>query len=93
MFNKFIVGNEKSIIGATAAGIVSLLGQVGVSGQMTLKEAIYSLVTALFTHLTVWTSTNTAKVVPTMVVPTDTVSDVSSPPMHIPIINADQSSS
>lgn len=59
MFNKLIIGNEKAIIGAIAAGTVSLLGQVGVSGQMTVKEAVYSLLTAAATHVTVWTSTNT----------------------------------
>lgn len=71
MFSKFIMGNEKAIIGAISAGIVSLLGQVGVSGQMTIKEVIYSLVTALFTHATVWSSTNTAKATPNVVTPTE----------------------
>lgn len=60
MFKKYILGNEKAIIGSLAAGIVSLLGQVGVNGQMTVKEAIYSVLTLVATHAAVWTSTNSS---------------------------------
>lgn len=58
IFKNRIVGNEKAVVGGLTAGILSLLALVGVSGQMTVKEAVYALVTWLFTHVLVWTSTN-----------------------------------
>lgn len=61
MFNKFLVGNEKACIGGVSAAAISLLGQLGVNGQLTLKEAVYAVVTWVFTHLVVWVTTNTPK--------------------------------
>lgn len=58
MFNKLIAGREKAVIGGASAGVLALIGQLGVNGQMTLKEAIYALVTWVFTHIMVYVSTN-----------------------------------
>ena len=61
MFNKYLVGNEKAIVGGLGAGVVSLLGQFGVSSQLTLKEALYSVLTWIVTHVLVYHTTNTPK--------------------------------
>jgi hypothetical protein len=72
MFNK-IIGNEKAVIGGLSAGILTLLGQLGVNNQMTLKEVVYALVTWVITHVVVYSTTNTpiaSPVTPTVVQPT-----------------------
>lgn len=70
MFNKLLVGNEKAVVGGLSAGVVALLGQVGINSQLTLKEAVYAAVTWLITHVVVYATTNTPKVQPTVVTPT-----------------------
>lgn len=62
MFNKLLAGQEKAIIGGAVAGILALLGQVGVNSQITLKEGIAAVVTWLVTHAFIWLTTNTSKV-------------------------------
>lgn len=64
MFNKLIVGNEKAVVGGLSAGVLSLVGQLGVNGQMTVKEAIYAVGAWVITHLAVYISTNTKPRVP-----------------------------
>lgn len=69
MLNKLIIGREKAVIGGLSAGILSLVGQLGVNGQMTLKEGIYAVATWLVTHLVIYTSTNTYTPPPTVIAP------------------------
>ena len=64
MFSKLLIGNEKSIIGGISAGVLSLGGQVGVNGQLTLKEGAYSIVTWVITHLVIWITTNSSTPTP-----------------------------
>lgn len=68
MFSNLLIGNEKAVLGGLSAGLLALLGQLGVNGQMTLKEAIYAIVTWVITHAVVWLSTNTPKKPTTAVV-------------------------
>lgn len=84
MLNKLITGQEKAIIGGATAGVLTLLALVGISGQMTVKEAVYALVSWLFTHALVWTATNTPKpevlvVPPTAVAPNPPAEEVTAP--------------
>ena len=59
MIGKYVIGNEKALIGGLSAGILSLLGQFGVNNQLTLKEAAYSLAAWVVTHVAVYLTTNT----------------------------------
>lgn len=61
MISKLVVGHEKALLGGIAAGVLALLGQLGVNGQMTVKEAVYALVAWVGTHGIVYLSTNTDK--------------------------------
>lgn len=56
-----LIGNEKALIGGIVSGIMALLAQVNISGQMTTKELVTSVVTWVVTHALVWLSTNTPK--------------------------------
>jgi hypothetical protein len=79
MITNLLIGNEKALNGGLAAGIVSLLGQVGVSGQVTVKEAAYSLATWVVAHIVIWLTTNTKKT------PQPIVVAPSSPPLTAPL--------
>lgn len=57
----FILGNEKAIIGGLSAGILSLLSSVGITGQMTVKDAAYAVATWVITHVVVYLTTNSEK--------------------------------
>jgi hypothetical protein len=59
MIQKYIIGNEKAIIGGLSAGILTLVSQIGVNGQMTIKEAAYSVASWVVTHVLVYITTNT----------------------------------
>lgn len=61
MFTTLLIGNEKAILGGLSAGLLALLGQLGVNGKMTVKEAIYAVLTWLFTHAVIWLTTNSPK--------------------------------
>lgn len=58
---KFLVGQEKAIVGAISAGLLALLSQVGINSQVTVKEGVFAGVTAVVTHVMVWLTTNTNK--------------------------------
>lgn len=71
--SNLILGNEKAIVGGLGAGVVALLGQVGVNSQITVKEAIYAVVTWVVTHILVYVTTNSPKSIsptPPVVTPT-----------------------
>lgn len=57
-----ITGSEKAVLAAVIAGLSTFTVQIAQSGVMTGKEGIYSVITAILTHLTVYTATNTPKV-------------------------------
>lgn len=61
MFSNLIVSNEKAVIGGLSAGVLTLLSQLGVNSQMTLKEAVWAVVAWVITHLAVYATTNTQK--------------------------------
>lgn len=54
----FILGNEKAITGGLSAGILTLLSSVGITGQMTVKNAVYALAAWVVTHIVVYLTTN-----------------------------------
>lgn len=56
-----ITGNEKAVLGGLVSALVTVVAQVQQSGQLTLKEFGTALVAYLFTHVTVWTATNSTK--------------------------------
>ena len=65
MFKKLVVGNEKAIIGGVIAALLTVLAQLGVNGNMTIKSALYALGNYVLTHTAVWVTTNTPDVPPT----------------------------
>lgn len=61
MLTNLLIGNEKAIIGGLTSGILTLLAQVNITGQMTTKELVTSAATWGVTHLAVWLGTNSKK--------------------------------
>lgn len=57
----YILGNEKAIIAGVTSGLLSLLAQVKITGQMTTKEVVTALVTWVFVHATTWLASNSNK--------------------------------
>lgn len=53
-----IEGQQKAVVGGFASGVLSLLAQVGVNGDMTVKEALVALGTWVVTHAAVWYTSN-----------------------------------
>jgi hypothetical protein len=47
-------GKQKAIVGGAVAGILVLLAQVGVNGDMTFKDALTTLGSWVLTHAVVW---------------------------------------
>lgn len=54
----FILGNEKAIVGGLSAGILTLLSSVGITGQMTVKDAVYAVATWVLTHVVIYLTAN-----------------------------------
>jgi hypothetical protein len=54
----FILGKEKAIVGGLSAGILTLLSTVGITGQMTVKSAIYAVVAWVVTHVVIFLTAN-----------------------------------
>ena len=54
-----ITGNEKAVMGGLIAGLATIIVQLQQSGQLTLHEVLVSLGAYVFTHLSVWVTTNT----------------------------------
>lgn len=61
-WKNLLLGNEKALVGGITAGALSLLALVGVTGNMTVKEALYALGSWVVTHATVWLTSTTPKV-------------------------------
>jgi hypothetical protein len=58
MLAKYFLGSQKAIVGGAVTGLLSLLALVGVSGEMTVKEALVALGNWVIAHLAVWYTTN-----------------------------------
>lgn len=54
----FIEGQEKAVVGGLVSGALTLLALVGVTGEMTVKEALVALANWALTHAAVWYKTN-----------------------------------
>lgn len=59
LINTLVVGNEKALVGFIVPGLLGLLLLGGVTGDMTVEEALTTLVTALLTAAGVWSKANT----------------------------------
>lgn len=53
-----IEGKQKAVIGGVVSGVLVLLAQVGVNGDMTLKEALVALGSWAVTHVVVHQTAN-----------------------------------
>lgn len=73
MFDNLILGNEKAVVGGLSAGLLTLLSQLGVNGQMTVKEAVYAGVSWVVTHILIYVVTNTEKPVVPPAPPVNTI--------------------
>lgn len=58
MLNSLISGKEKAVLGGLSAGVLALLGQLGVNSNLTIKEGVYAAITWLGTHFVIWLTTN-----------------------------------
>jgi len=58
VYDALVVGQQKAVIGFLVSGIVSLCLLIGISGDMTVREAVSGLVTGLLTGISVWLKTN-----------------------------------
>lgn len=58
LYQFVVAGNQKAIVGGLVAGVLSLLTMVNISGQMTVREALFAIGTWLVTHSLVWFKAN-----------------------------------
>lgn len=54
----FILGKEKAIVGGLSAGVLTLLSAVGITGQMTVKNAVYAVAAWIVTHVVIYLTAN-----------------------------------
>jgi hypothetical protein len=83
-----LTGNEKAFIGGFVAALTAALVQVAQTGQMTWKEAGWSLLVWVLTHATVYLTTNTAATDTPVVAPAATAAPAT--PANAPANNAAQ---
>lgn len=53
-----IEGNEKAVVGGLVAGALTLLALVGITGEMTVREALVALANWIVTHAVVYLKAN-----------------------------------
>lgn len=58
IYGVLVYGKEKAVVSAVVSFALSLLGQVGVNGEMTVKEALTSLGISVLTHASVYYTNN-----------------------------------
>jgi hypothetical protein len=58
MLQQYFIASQKAIVGGLAAALLSGLAIIGVTGDMTVKDACVALANYVVTHLAVWYTTN-----------------------------------
>lgn len=53
-----VAGKQKAVVGGLVAGVLSLLSTVGVSGDLTVKEALLAAASWVVTHGLVYLKAN-----------------------------------
>lgn len=56
--SQLIAGQEKAAVAGATSGILALLAQVGVNGNLTLKDAITAIIVWLVSHAAVYLTKN-----------------------------------
>lgn len=58
LYNLLVLGKEKALVGGATAGLLSLLAQVGISGNLTVKEVVFSACNWVVAHGLVYLKRN-----------------------------------
>lgn len=58
IYELVVVGKQKALLGGFVAGALSLLGYVGITGDMTVKEALYAIGVWVITHGAIYFKAN-----------------------------------
>lgn len=58
LYDLLIKGKEKAVVGFVVVAVLGALSSIGVNGDMTVKEAVNVIVTAVVTYVTVYLKRN-----------------------------------
>lgn len=58
LYELLVVGNQKALVGFAVSAILSAFAVVGVSGDMTVRDALAVVLTGLLTALSVYFKSN-----------------------------------